>query len=340
MHVLIRVDGSAAVGLGHVTRCLAFAEGLRGLGVRSTFVTLAPASVTGKITASGFRAVRMRRRLGWRNDARFFLRQADTVGANAAIVDSYDLGLSYQRALRASGIHLCVIEDVPRGPIAADLVIDQRIDAQSSDYPAGKSTRFLLGPRYSLLRPSFAKLRSKRCRRGDPPRVLVIMGGSDPRDATLATLAALDGLPSDFALDVVAGAAFARLPRLAAAVGAARHSARLHHDPRDVAAVMARAALAVSAAGGTCWELACLGVPAVILVAADNQQPNAAGLARSGCALTLGDISPFPARRVRNSVSILLADRRRLRRMSSAGKRLVDGLGARRAARALLRLMK
>jgi spore coat polysaccharide biosynthesis predicted glycosyltransferase SpsG len=233
-----------------------------------------------------------------------------------------------------------MVADRPHARIAADLVIDQRIGARASDYAADETTRFLLGPRYALLRPSFADGRRRRPPRNAPPHVLIMMGGSDPRGATFEVLEAIDSLPAHFAVDVVAGVAQRRLPRLAAAVGAARHPARLHHDPKDVASVMARATVAVSAAGGTCWELACLGVPTLILVAADNQGPNAAGLAHSGFALSLGSIAPFPGRRVRSSVATLLGDRRRLRRMSAAGRRLVDGRGAQRAARAVLGLIR
>ena len=42
------------------------------------------------------------------------------------------------------------------------------------------------------------------------------------------------------------------------------------------------AELAITAAGSTCWELACLGVPAVTIVTAENQRGIAASLSHAG----------------------------------------------------------
>ena len=278
--------------------------------------------------------------MNWKADARFLLRQVEALGAGGVIVDSYTLGSSYQHALRAAGVPVCVIADVPGGSFNADLVIDQRVGARASDHRAPKEARFLLGPRYSLLRPSFAAARRRGTRRRRRQRVLIVMGGSDPRGATLRVLTALDSLPSPFSIDVVAGAAIPRLAQLVSAAKNARHPTHLHRDPADLPAVMARASLAISAAGGTCWELACLGVPTLLLVTADNQEANAAGLARSGFALALGSATPFPGERLLESVSSLLKSRQRLERMSTVGRRLVDGRGARRAAKALWSLIK
>ena len=52
--------------------------------------------------------------------------------------------------------------------------------------------------------------------------------------------------------------------------------------------LMAWADLAVSAAGTTCWELAFMGLPMLLVVLADNQRPNATCLDELGVAGNLG----------------------------------------------------
>ena len=51
---------------------------------------------------------------------------------------------------------------------------------------------------------------------------------------------------------------------------------------------MAWADLAISGAGSTCWELACMGLPAVTLVLAENQRAIAEQLNAAGLVLNLG----------------------------------------------------
>ncbi len=43
-------------------------------------------------------------------------------------------------------------------------------------------------------------------------------------------------------------------------------------DPPDIAGLMLEADLAVASASTSFWELACLGVPALLVVTADNQR--------------------------------------------------------------------
>src|SRR4029079_4764741 len=55
----------------------------------------------------------------------------------------------------------------------------------------------------------------------------------------------------------------------------------------EMAALMAESDLAIGAAGVTSWERCCLGLPALVLVLADNQRKSAEALHEAGAAYLL-----------------------------------------------------
>jgi spore coat polysaccharide biosynthesis predicted glycosyltransferase SpsG len=109
------------------------------------------------------------------------------------------------------------------------------------------------------------------------------------------------------------------------------------HNVSDVPGLLAWADLVVSAAGTTCWELAYLGVPMVLVAIADNQLGIASTLAGRGIAIDVGWYSdPIVMRTITKAVTRLIEDEALRCRMSEEGRKLIDGLGAARVV-ALLR---
>ena len=68
------------------------------------------------------------------------------------------------------------------------------------------------------------------------------------------------------------------------------HPARLHVDSSPLADLMTCASPAVTAAGNPCWELTCLGIPMVTIVAAANQAPVARTLRVAGASENAGEV--------------------------------------------------
>jgi UDP-2,4-diacetamido-2,4,6-trideoxy-beta-L-altropyranose hydrolase len=333
MRVLIRADGGAGIGLGHVTRCLALAGALRAKGAEVTFLTSGDDDgVLAKIKAAGC-GVETLPKGGDEDDAiAYLLKRA--AKPDLVVLDSYRVELKHQLALKTAGLKLLAFDDSGAGRFAADFVLNSSLAARAGNYSLDAGARLLIGPNYALLRPEFLAAAERPPEAGT--RLLVTMGGSDPAGLTREVWRLLDALPGEFSLDLLVGAAYPDPGALKKHVSSARHPTVVHHDPADVPGLMRRAAFAVSAAGGTCWELACLGVPAVLLVTADNQRGVADGLRAAGFAVSLGAARPFPAGELRAAVASLLTDGPRRAAMAAAGRKLVDGKGAGRVAEAVL----
>jgi spore coat polysaccharide biosynthesis predicted glycosyltransferase SpsG len=114
------------------------------------------------------------------------------------------------------------------------------------------------------------------------------------------------------------------------------------HDVDDMARYMGRATLAICAAGSTTWELAALGVPALLVQVAPHQAIVAHGATTAGFGTSLGDAQAFAAQsseaydKLRIETLALLANPEQRLAMSRAGQRSIDGAGVFRVLHALL----
>jgi RimJ/RimL family protein N-acetyltransferase len=119
-------------------------------------------------------------------------------------------------------------------------------------------------------------------------------------------------------------------PRAAALGAAAAPGVEVTASVADMARALEWADVAVTGAGGTVWEALYLGVPALLVVIAEDQRGNATELDRRGIARLLGDGVSLDEARVAEEIASLLADRPRREAMSVQGRALVDGRGAAR----------
>lgn len=340
--VLFRVDASGEIGLGHAVRCLALAGRLRTLGLSSLFAC----AEGGDALAAEIRAQRHVQVVigpsarAMTDDAAATVATARRHGDVVAVVlDHYGLDLRWDTALRRAGLPLVVIDDLARRH-DCDLLVDP--NPQPAGRDAGErappSTRQLVGPRFALLRPEFPQLRDTAPVRRRVDRLLVFFGGGD--DATHESAKALHGVlgaPRDWLVDVVAGAGTKGLDALQALADGAQGRVRLHVQTARMAELMARADLAVGAAGSASWERCCLRLPAVVGVLADNQRDNAGHLHAAGAAIDLGATAVLTS--AHYAAAALSIDDARLAAMSAAAGGLVDGHGAMRVAEAVVQLI-
>ena len=129
-------------------------------------------------------------------------------GVDAAIVDHYDLGAEWERAIARLGLPVAVIDDLADRPHDCALLLDQNITAMIPgryDALVPPGCKLLLGPAYALLRPEFDAAK-RRERSGGVKRIAVSFGGFDSPNATAVAIEALGrsslrGVSTDVVLD-------------------------------------------------------------------------------------------------------------------------------------------
>ena len=338
--LLVRADANPAMGSGHVMRCLALAQAWGGRGGPVWFLSRCNnATLQQRIQAAGAEFLSLSPDASVHLDIQSTLTLLAELKAAYVVLDGYDFDSDYQRAVRAGGCRLLVIDDTVRlTHYDADILLNQNLGAAQLKYDCNSDAVVLLGPEYALLRREFIFWRSRLHTVPETARkILVTLGGSDPDNVTLNVIRALRRLEiTRLQIRVVAGPANPHIEELRDAAAAFPGRLELLSAVSDMAPLMAWADLAITAAGSTCWELACLGLPAVSLVIAENQRGIAEELGAAGVVFNLGWHAEVSAERLANAVDGLLFSSFRRLRMSQKGRALVDGKGAERVVSALL----
>jgi UDP-2,4-diacetamido-2,4,6-trideoxy-beta-L-altropyranose hydrolase len=332
--LLVRADASVTSGTGHAVRCLALAQAWQQAGGDVVFVM---AEVTEAIrelvrserveidvidaTPGGVTDFPQTKECALRHKAEWLA------------LDGYHFDAEYVAELQQVVSVLVIDDNGELESYSSELVLNQNAHANEGMYARRASrTRLLLGPRYVLLRKEFVEYRDwTRNVPEQGKRILLTMGGSDPKDLTPGILAALAGLPMhDLEIRVVVGGSAGN--RSGVAEAAARFSGRVEvmSNVTNMAELMAWADLAIAGAGTTCWEMCRLGLPAIVIVVAENQRFIAGHLADIGAAVNAGAAESIDCQSLAQMAADLLKNRDRRLEMSQLARQLVDGKGSER----------
>src|SRR4029077_16311324 len=278
--LLIRADASLAIGTGHVMRCLALAQAWQDAGGTAAFAaTEIPSGIETRLSAESFEVLRLPSRAGSREEASQTAALAHERRSGWIVGEGYQFGSDYQRAIKAAGFKVLFLDDYGHAPhYCADIVLNQNLCADERKYRDREShTQLLLGARYCLLRREFSAWREwQREFPSIAGKILVTVGGSDPENMTLLIVRALRRAAGpDLEAVIVVGGGNPHLAAVQRGVCDSQLKLRVVTNVANMPELMAWADLAVSGAGSTCWEMCWLGLPALLICVAPNQESSA-----------------------------------------------------------------
>lgn len=321
-HVVIRCDATEQGGIGHLVRAISVADAARQAG--HTVV------IAGSISSP------LARRLLTDADLEAIEAPEDLEilaaeqGASVVHVDDYATGIDALNQVRASGALMSSMEDGTFGRRPADVVIDSTIRAELTDRPVDGSGQVLRGIGYAPMRPQVLAARESRATVPElsaDARVLIVMGGTDPTGAAGTLAAVCESADGISRVSVISPER--NWPAVRAAAG---DGVELIAPSPGFLDLVSSADLVVSAAGTTAWELACIGVPSMLVAVVENQRAGYEAAMAEGIARGLGtleEVRADPASAV-SGVGAAVAALREGRSWAAAGRTAVDGLGARR----------
>jgi UDP-2,4-diacetamido-2,4,6-trideoxy-beta-L-altropyranose hydrolase len=308
--VAFRCDGDEQIGAGHVARCLPLAGAFAQLGWSVGFVGTYDGLAAWLLTRAGVAVQAPDDQAGC---------GIAPAAWDAAVVDSYVIPSTAICDL-SRALPVVTLAEANRCPTSG-ILVDYHLDRTEAP-----DSRLLAGPSFAPIDPAFAGAG----RAGDEIRsVLVTVGGSLAARQLLAALTPIVSAIFPDADVLVAGG-----PLEPTATGGISRVISLPSSGALIDAV-SEIDLTVTGAGFTAYEMACAGIPFVAIAIAENQRRVLRGLRSVGLApgldLTGGDsLAELPA------VLLPLHDPELRRGLAERGRTTFDGMGARRAAIALV----
>jgi spore coat polysaccharide biosynthesis predicted glycosyltransferase SpsG/GNAT superfamily N-acetyltransferase len=339
MRVLIRCDGGGSLGVGHVMRSLALAEAAVAAGHDVVVAGhLEGSFLQAQIDAAPVEVVRLPVRMA-DGDLQPFADLVRSLRPEVVHVDAYETAPQLWQIVASTGVGAVFsnMEDGAFGRRPADVVIDPTFGAELSARPEDGTTWLLRGSRYTPVRRGVIAARHPLAPAAKAARsVLVVMGGTDP--VGLAPVAVGLLARTGLALEVTVIAVGENAGRARSAAQGSRLSLSVLAPVDDLAAMMSAQDLVISAAGTSVWELCCLGVPAAVVWAVENQREGYGRVVAAGAAVGLGGpevgwSGTCGDERAVDLLTAALTDPQVRDDLARAGRRVVDGLGAWRVVR-------
>lgn len=315
LRIIILVDGNNKIGMGHVYRSLNLVKNLRKLGHKIIFLTKEP--ITKKIISKTY-VCKLTRNLNNNETKKFLTKFAPDI----AILDKLNETKTNLQTLR----QFCSIIAIDYTGKHKEL-ISYGINIL---YPkSGISKTSYSDLNFAILNEKFIQTKKKIIKK-KVQSILVLQGGADTYCFTPKIINAIYELDSKIQISVVLGPSFKCWPKLNQVLKKIPKPIHVYHNAKNMAPIMKKADLAVTAAGNTLLELAHLGIPSLIVCAEKFEIETAKLLEQNGFGINIGFGGNLTSRKLHFHLIRIIRDYNLRKKMNRIGPKLVDGKGASR----------
>jgi len=329
--ILVRVDGSHAIGLGHIYRMKTLSLALQEAGSNVAFLTMKDKVANSILKAPGLTC---------------YVFQPDSY--NAALteaVHSQQPDLIIQDILetspecieairRLSPAKIVNFDDVGAGLAMADVVINS-IVFNWGRYKADEShARLFEGPQHMILQPAISKYTCLDKTITDrAEKILLAFGGTDTHYVTERTLEAINDINVELNVKINMGPGSRLTPRLEQAVKTSAHHSEIVRFVSSLLKEFYQADLVICGGGNMLYELAALGIPSASIATEPHEICGIDYWSKVGTTNALGWEETLNFSQVSDVINSLIHDSSRRTEMSIIGKKTIDGQGLVRVLR-------
>jgi UDP-2,4-diacetamido-2,4,6-trideoxy-beta-L-altropyranose hydrolase len=314
---LVLTDAGKSIGYGHLIRCRSIAAAFAEKGYEVRII----------VQGDAIELAANERSMNWHEFGPVI--QEAVENADIVVVDSLIIGEAIVAKIQGLNSRTVVVDDYLHRPYDKGVIVDWTVGAETNAYPNVRNRQnYLLGARFCALRPEFSAI-PNRVFNHEPERVLVTFGGSDVRKLSCPVVERIRSNFPEIEVGAVLGmngSTSEDRDRLLAS------GARVHYglNAAGMRDAMDAADLAISGGGQTLYELACRGLPPVVVQLVDNQTADIKGFSDKGFAAVAGSWQDVKLLDCIVGCIRDLWERSRREVTSAIGRGLVDGRGASR----------
>jgi UDP-2,4-diacetamido-2,4,6-trideoxy-beta-L-altropyranose hydrolase len=366
MRVAVRADASGKMGIGHLRRCLSLLNALSDLGAQTFIVSRSHDGVAADvmrnedvdvrwlpapnsdIACEDGRETQYTQWAGvpWLQDADETIDALRAFAPDWVIVDHYALDAQWHDRVRSAlKCRIFAIDDLGDRELSADILLDANASPSHSIKYEGRlqrQTKLLTGLRFALFSKSYQDAASYIfCE--EVRSIGIFMGGGDPLGLSSQVLRILrEDVGFAGEIEIVIGSPDLVCEDLAKQ-SAEDHKLTLSVNLPQLSNFYARHDLQIGAGGTATYERCLLGVPAIAVIAAENQlavipELEAMRAIRSAILPEVKGTHLLPnAPPLDAVVRELIADPEKRRQLSIVSRSLIDAKGAERAALSILK---
>ena len=258
MKVKIFTEGDSIKGYGHIVRCHALYNEFKSRGVQIELVIEGNNDIVDIISENDYSLI------NWTKDLNYI--KKSIAGTQCVIFDSYNIDEKFCEEILNYVQIPVFIDFIQRLKYKGGILVDASPNLIESVHP---KVNILKGYKYALLRRNFLHVNSKRIMSNNLKKILLTFGGSDPRDLTNKIL---EMLPTEeYSVDIILGPGYDKSNNLNP-----QKNINIYASPstEEIVKLMIDADLAITSGGQTLFEIAKLGLPGIVIKAAENQKTN------------------------------------------------------------------
>ena len=336
--IIIRVDGSHAIGLGHIFRMRTLGLALKDAGSFVVFLTKVDEAANMILRTTGLPC---------------YIFHSDSYNSILSeVINSKTPDLIIQDILKTSSqsmkylrqrspAKLINFDDVGAGLVMADAVINSMVFHWPEYNIKDKQTQLFEGPQYMILQSEISKyVQLPHNMRSRAENVLLAFGGTDTHYVTERAIQAINNIETFLRIKINLGPGSNLTYALEHAVKESVHKIEVMYSVSNLIKEFHQTDLVLCAGGTMLYELAALGVPSVSIATEYHEIHNINYWSKVGTTVSLGWEKTLDFAQIYKIVEKILYDKQKRIQMSKIGKQTVDDLGIKRILEIIAEILK
>lgn len=326
-----RIDTGIGIGSGHFYRCISIADELINLGKKIVFLVKNENEILMHFGSRKIPYIIL-------NDNSIEDEIAECkrwlFNIRILIIDLPFHNEIYSKLLSTES-NTVIIDDQGNKEICSRVLFNGSIVKEYQNYTSKNTfTEFFLGPEFMILRKEFIKNReSVTISNKSIKKILLMFGGTDNEDLTRKILPFF--LKTEYELEIVLGLSYPYINEIKK-ISEKNTNVNINISIQDISSLFSKQDLVISSSGITSYELACLGIPSILIPTSLHENPTAEEFEIRGFGVNYGN---WDNNFDRLADMITRLDNYNIRKsMFQSGRKIVDGNGLSRVIEKILSL--